>query len=271
MSDQHIDKVRIEVDYFGNIYIRFRDRCYNILFDGQSERGMELDRISTKCSESMRYTLNDYPHLAQHVKRGEIVLSEMTLKGRVTQIMKEMNDEELAEHVDINNFTSHDSSFKEAEFFRIERVKRIEVDNDQESDLDLDDWDIIDNDETYDTSTNIEYRFSEIIDFADIIEPTDSMLHMDPVAIHPHIMFSNMLNVYASHNDTILINGGLDSKLVESNIRRTDEYCSKRLVFYTDGFCKIQYPNTCSIYSKFIYRYGELDLEFIKKIEENNN
>jgi hypothetical protein len=270
------DMIRIEVDYNGNIYIRFKNKFYNILFDDTSITGMNLALISDKEVSNLVSTLEDHPQIKQYVKKGTISLSDVTLKGRVTQIMSQMDPEEFKEQLEINQFTNYDSSFKESEFFRIEKYKKNNIDSgESDTDTDDNDWDITNKEETYVIGSEIEYRFSGITNHIDKSETEESK---DDISsdiseckypmIGSSIMFSNMLNDSLAYNDTIMIKGDMNSKIVVSNIQKTDKYCTKRLIFYTDGMCKIQYTNTCTIYSKLMYNDEQLDLEFIKKIDE---
>lgn len=265
--------VRIEADYKGNIYLRFRDRCYNVLFDSHDrcETGIMLDPISSVTVQNAIMLLDDHKHLAKYVKRGKIVLSDMTLKGRVTQIIAKMDSEEFNEHAENNLFTSFDSTFKESEFFRIEKLNKDDKgDNDgcEESD-DFDDWDLLDTEEIYTTNSDLDYRFSDVVAY-NHYEYDNKCADCNDLQISPSIMFSNMLNDQSAHNNTIMIKGDTASKIVISNIQRTDGYCVKRLVFYTNGVIKIQYPNTHTIYSKIVYKNKKLELQQIKKVYETD-
>ena len=118
--------------------------------------------------------------------------------------------------------------------------------------------------------SELEYRFSGVVNYEDSNDNDNDNEKRYLTLSHP-MMFSNMLNDLSGHYDTIMIKGGIESKIVVSNVQRTDGYCTQRLVLYTDGICKIQFPNTYTFYSKIVYDNGLLSLEFIKKIDESSD
>jgi len=195
---------------------------------------------------------------AQHALKGKIVLSDSTLKGRVTQVLAELDPEERDNEAELNMLSSCGTTFNEEAFFRIERFNVDDPDNlcDEH-----DDWDIMDTDEKYPTSDDLEYRFSGIEDYSDqLCNSTDDMIEFEPV-----IHFSNMLHDSMAHNDTLMIRGGTKSKIVTSCVQRTDRFCTRRLIFYSDGYIKLQFPASHIIHLRIVRNGDDIEVEQISR------
>jgi hypothetical protein len=258
--------IRVEVDYNGNIYLRYRQRIYNIFFDEKSENGIELAPISETTYEELMQIADDHPHLADHVIRGKIVLSDSTLKGRVTQVLSELDPEELDDEAEQNMLNHGAHGFKEESFFRIVRC-----DGDNEDDLE-NDWDIMDTDERYTISHDLEYRFSGVKEVGDgkpesieskSAENDTGLCFSDEIYFAPHLSDS------MSHNDTLMIRGGRESKIITSCVQRTDRFCTRRLFFYSEcGEIKVQFPSSHSVRLRVVAEKGQLTLELIDRYRE---
>lgn len=264
-----LNEVRVEVDYNGNTYLRYQGRIYNIFFDFESQNGISISEISDSLYTELYNMLDDHSYMANHVMKGKIVLSDSTLKGRVTRVLSELDAEELDKETDKNSLNSLNMTFKEEEYFRVVKLSEdngLEDDRLEDDGLE-DDWDITDTEERYPISQDLEYRFSGIKNF----EPHNPTNIRKVMTFTPEIYFSDILNEMLSHNDTLMIRGGRDSKFVVSSIQRTDGFCTKRLVFYSDiGEIKVQYPSSHSIYLRIIKTDQGLDLEFIERETVHN-
>lgn len=253
------NEIRVEVDYNGNTYLRYQNQVYNIFFDFESKNGIAISQISDSSYAELSGILEDNPHIARHAMKGKIVLSDSTLKGRVTRVLAELNSEELDKETDLNMLSAHNTTFKEEEYFRV--VKMNEDDGLEDDGLE-DDWDITDTEEKYWISQDLEYRFSGVKNF----ESHNPINVRKVMAFVPEIYFSDLLNEIPSHNDTLMISGGRDSKIIVSSVQRTDGFCTKRLIFYSDiGEIKIQFPSSHTIRLRVIKTDKELDFEFINR------
>lgn len=256
------NKIRVEVDYNGNTYLRYGRQVYNIFFDEKSQKGIEISPIPEETYRELRSILEDHAHLADHIIKGEIVLSDSTLKGRVTQVLSELDPEELDEETEQNMLNRGNIGFNEESFFRIVRC-----DDDDDDDLE-NDWDIMDTDEKYSISNDLEYRFSGVK------ESTNS--NSDPVSMvggslcfGDKIFFAPHLSECMSHNDTLMIRGKRDSKIVTSCVQRTDGFCTRRLIFYSEcGEIKVQFPSSHTIRLRITTGEDGLGTELIERYRE---
>jgi hypothetical protein len=267
--DKNSEYIYVEVDYKGNIYIRFLGVLYNVLFDMSQDNGFTLNRLSQNTVTELKETFLDNSHLQKYVKKGDIHLSDITLKGRVTQIIKNMDPEEYSEHSEQNNFTSFDSTYDEANFFRIQKHKKIYSDSNSDSELESDSDSDLDNYLDF-ASTDNEYIFCDIKYRDNVIDDKSSVDYKNnaEISIHPYIIFSDMLNCYSAYNDTLMIKGNEESKIVTSCIQSLNGFCSCRIIFFSNNIIKIQYPNSFTVYSKFIFDGESLKLHKIKKVKD---
>lgn len=258
------NKARIEVDYNGNTYIRFGNQIYNIFFDPNSQNGIEISPISNNQLKELTNLCLEYSYMKKHLIKGKIILSDSTLKGRVTKVLSELNADELDEETELNMLNALNKSFVEESFFRI--VKETNNLDDLENDWE-DDWDIGDTDEKFATSHDLEYRFSGIKEYEEpiLFTPTND----NTIKFETDIYFSNVLGEMKSHNDTLMIRGQRDSKIVTSCVQRTDGFCTNRLIFYSEsGHIKVHYPSNQTIFLRIIKTDSGLNLEFINKLKD---
>jgi len=257
-----MSEIRVEVDYNGNTYIRYGQKVYNIFFDVDSHNGIEIIQITDSAYKELVNILEDNSHIANHIIKGKIVLSDSTLKGRVTQMLSELETEDLDDEVEHNLLNSLDMTFKEEGFFRVVRCD----DDDDENDL-QNDWDIVDTEEKYNISSDIEYRFSDVNVKPSIDNVRVQSNRENVMRFSDHIFFARYLSEMLAHNDTIMIRGGNDSKFVTSCVQKTDGFCTRRLVFYSDCCeIKVQFPSSHSIRLRVVDIDGDLNLEFIERI-----
>jgi len=246
--------VYIEADYNGNIYLRFEDQVYNVLLDASN---LTLAPLTPDARNALRSIMLDHPHLKTHTKIGNVILSDITLKGRVSKVLKNMDQDEYTEHAESNNFTSV-SSFIEEEYYRIQKIPNTDADSDYDSDYDSD----LDSDDMDDR-----YIFCDLQDMQDRQDRQAQTEQTDTetgIRLWPYIVFSDMLNDCMAHYDTLMIKGGTSSKIVTSCVQNQCTYNSCRIVFYSDGVVKIHYPGSCSVYSKIGVEDNNLTLEQIK-------
>jgi hypothetical protein len=247
------NEVRVEVDYVGNTYLRFQGRTYNVFFDCKSQTGIEISRISESTYSELAMICEDHSHMADHTLKGEIMLSDSTLKGRVTQVLADLDPEELGDEAEMNMLNGHNTTFREEAFFRIQKI------------VDDDDWDDInDTIDKYTVSSDIEYRFSGITNYIREGEADNCAVGTE-LRFCPGIYFSNLLNDTASYNDSLMIKGGRSSKVVTSSVQRTDGFCTRRLIFYSDGEIKIQYPSSHIIHLRMVWNGEDIELHCINR------
>lgn len=275
-TGKNTEYIYVEVDCKGNIYIRFLDIVYNILFDMSQDNGFILNKLSQNTVTELKETFLDNNHLQKYVKKGNIHLSDITLKGRVTQIIKNMDPEEYNEHSEQNNFTSFDSTYNEADFFRIQKQKQnkehndsdLDADSESDSDSDLENYlDFASTDNEY-IFCDIKNRDSSITNKTDKDNTNNKDNDNTNISIYPYIVFSDMLNCYSAYNDTLMIKGNEESKIVTSCIQSINGFCSCRIIFFSNNIIKIQYPNSFTVYSKFIFDGESLKLHKMKKVKD---
>jgi hypothetical protein len=242
--------VYIEADYNGNIYLRFKDQAYNVLLDALN---LTLAPLTPDARNALRSIMLDHPHLKMHTKMGKVILSDITLKGRVSKVLKNMDQDEDAEHAESNSFASV-SSFIEEEFYRIQKIPNSSTGSDYDLDSDSDDMDD-------------RYIFCDLQDMQEQEQKQRQTEQTDTetgIKLWPYIVFSDMLNDCMAHYDTLMIKGGTSSKIVTSCVQNQCTYNSCRIVFYSDGVVKIHYPGSCSVYSKICIKDGGITLDRIK-------
>lgn len=273
------NKVRVEVDYNGNTYLRLNDRIYIIFFDSENRNGIELSPISDSQYIELSELCQDYSYMSKHLIKGKIILSDSTLKGRVTKVLSELESEELDEETNQNMLNSHDNTFVEESFFRIVELPGNQINNDDQNDNSDyndwdDDWDIDNTDEKIATSHEIEYRFSGVKNYErqKFIKSNNQISNEtsnETLKFETSVYFSNILSEMKSHNDTLMIRGQRDSKIVTSCIKRTDGFCTKRLIFYSDsGHIKVHFPSSHSVYVRIVKNNSNLNIEFVDRITD---
>lgn len=248
---------QVEIDYNANIYFRHTSLniYYIVCFDMDTENGIVLERMTPASIHASRELAQDYAYFEKHMKRGKIILSDMTLKGRVTQVLEGMDNEEFDNVAEQHQFTTYDSTFKENDFFRIEQIKKsVDTDDDlQDSDDSQDSQDSDDSDWGEDDDPEEDYIFSGV-------SSGDKSYG---------IILSSLLCDSMAYNDTLMIRGGIDSKVITSCIQRADSYCTQRLIIYSNGFVKVQYPGTKSILCQIVCDKEGIALRHIEKINES--
>lgn len=250
-------KIRVEVDYNGNTYLNYGGRYYNIYFDPESETGVEISSISDQSYDELSSIYTDHTHLAQYVIRGKIVLSDSTLRGRAAQVLAELDPEELEDELEQNMLNGHHVTYPEQNFFRIERLDGDVGEND--------DWDIMDNEDRYSTSNDLEYRFSGVEEN----EKNEMDNYEDGVGFVDRIFFARVLSELPAHNDTLMIRGDRNGKVVTSCVQRTDGFCTRRLVFYSEsGIIKVHYSSSHSVWVRVQSDGTNLSLEMIDRKDD---
>lgn len=216
-----MDDYEVQIDYNANVYLHHKsqDTYYIVCFDIDSDEGISLRKLSPQIVKASRELCDEYSYMAKHIQYGEIMLSDMTLKGRVTKVINKMDEDEFDVMVENYDVASVDMPIKEHEYFTIRKVHN-------EDEEEWDDWENEDENVNQEAFIFCGVGDGEMISLSDLLCDTESQ------------------------TDVMMIRGGLKSKVVTSCIQQSNQFCSQSLVFYSDGYVKIQYPYTKTVILK---------------------
>jgi hypothetical protein len=198
-------KLYVQTDYFGNIYLKYEKDYYLVLMGMDYESGLELVQI--KNPDTLRKNLEDLSTIKKNIKSGTIKSDYTTLRGKASEAINNMTDEEIDEYATNNEFMNYDPEFTERKFF----------------------WVQYDNvDETLEGEEDEYYYLNNVIEENEM-NNTAGMVYSDLQLLTPGTF------------DTILIDGDMNSKNVVSNTERIDGSCTCRLTIYTAGYFRANF------------------------------
>ena len=209
---------RIYMDYHGNVYLVYNDITYLIsLNTDKSSSPIELLPIKN-INIFKKHYLNNIQH-ESNKKCGKIILSNNTLKGKASENIDKMTDEEREDYIMKNEYFTFDISMYEKNYYRIKN-------DDDNSD---DDNDILIEDNVNDEYTFNQHSYSQnCINFAELLCPS-----------------------YSTYN-TIYIDGNLSSKNVITTIEKKNNYCPFIITIYSTGYIRANFIER-SIMTKLMY------------------
>lgn len=199
------EKVYLQTDYLGNIYLKHNDTYYIVSLDVYSVAGIELTKI--KNPKKFRETLIDSKFLKTAIKSGVIKTDNITLRGKAYDTLTMMTEEERAEYMDKNDFMVCDDSCQEKKYFWVEYK---DEDESLEDDIDDDFW-------------------------LNGISETDA----DEGMQYSDLLFSN-----SGTFEVIMIKGDVNSKKVIANTEKKNGFCINHLIVYTSGKFKANFVDT---------------------------
>lgn len=207
----------LQTDYFGNIYLKHKDKYYTVSLDSYESSGIELNRIEKP--DVFRKNLIESRFLKNAIKTGVIKANSTSLSGKVYESMNDMTEEELEEYMSKNNFSTFDSSFHEKKHFWVQY--------DEE-------------DEPLEGTEDDGFYLNGIYDGDYIPDNLDQTQEQEKAQVQAQeqgqgICYSDLLAYCPGSFDTILMQGDMSSKRVLSNTERIDGYCTTRLTVYTSG------------------------------------
>ena len=136
------------------------------------------------------------------------------MRGKAKDNIGQMDDESKQDYMSNNNdYMSHDEFFSEGSYYWTEKHEKNEKDEISDEYFDL-----VDN----------EFIFNDVNENRSQPEPNK-------------INSINILMNYLASHDTIVIAGNIESKIVTSSCEKADNFCSQRVVFYTDGYVKTNF------------------------------
>lgn len=198
------NKTFYHVDLQGNSYIKHNDDYYMIFIDidYQDKGGVELMRINNV--NVYKQLFLDNMSIRNSIKKGVIKSSELTLKGKTIDHIKNLNDDAAEVFLEKNDYSISDSICNEKKYFRVT----------------YDEDNFVDEDEIDDS-----YYFNGVVCDNDI-------------GNIPGIIHSDLLCEQSGNFDVVMIKGDMQSKNIISSIERVDGYSIKNLVVFTSGFFK---------------------------------
>lgn len=232
-------KLILQVDFIGNVYFKYGEDYYIISLDldaqnksnqnSNSDTGIELTKI--KNPSYFRDILIDSNHFKSAVKSGIINASDMTLRGKAHQTMKNMTDDEKDEYLEKNDYMDYDDGCVEKRYFW---VKYEDEDNED--------------DEHY---------------------YINGAVNESEVGISYGMVYSDLLALYPGTFEVIMIQGDHNSKKVISSTEKMNGFNSGlRLIVYTGGYVKVSFMDK-SILSKIYFDNTDSD-STIKIIKINS-
>ncbi len=185
-------------DLLGNIYIKHKDIYYYVTMDIDS--GLVLEKI-TNTTRFKKY-FEDNKDMVKYVSSGVIKSGKGTLRGKISETIDGMNEEDKT----IDDFANYDSSFNERDFYRVNYE---------------------DNEDDEEDHLVLKYYFNNV--------------NLENEEKHIGLRLCDLCLFGDGTFDTIYIDGPLTSKFVVSTIERKDGYCTKRLTIYSDGVFKANF------------------------------
>ncbi|VBB17875.1 hypothetical protein YASMINEVIRUS_338 [Yasminevirus sp. GU-2018] len=199
--------VIVNVDYLGNIYLKHGDSYYIVGVDQYSSSGVELTKI--KSPDVFRRNLLDSKYLRNAIKSGVIKANSLTLRGKVSETISDMTDEERADYMDKNEYALNSMGCEEKRYFWVKYENQEELDEGEENDG---------------------FYINGAVDPVDINNGSLSGM-----------VYSDLLAVTPGTFETILVDGDIGSKRVVSNTERIDGYSTAHLTIYTSGKIKANF------------------------------
>lgn len=200
------EKIYLQTDYLGNIYLKHNDTYYIVSLDNYNESGVELTKI--KNPKKFRETLLDSKFLKIAIKSGIIKTENITLRGKAYDALTTMSEEEREEYMSKNDFMVCDDGCEEKKYFWVEYND--DDNNDDDGDNDDDFW----------LNGISENNSCEGMQYSDLLFPIPGTF------------------------EVIMIKGDLNSKRVMSNTEKKNGYCTNHLIVYTSGKFKTNFVDT---------------------------
>lgn len=230
-------KLILQVDFVGNVYFKYGNDYYIISLDVPNKNnettnnntGIELTKI--KNPSYFRDILIDSNYFKTAVKAGVINASDMTLRGKAHQTMKNMTDDEKDEYLEKNDYMDYDDGCVEKRYF----------------------WVKYDDDDSDDDD---HYYINGAVDESEVGNSYG-------------MVYSDLLALYPGTFEVILIHGDHNSKKVISSTEKMNGFNSGvRLIVYTGGYVKVSFMDM-SILSKICI--DNTDSESMIKIIKTNS
>lgn len=212
-NQENHKRLILQIDFIGNVYFKYGNDYYIISLDissntnisSNTDTGIEITKI--KNPSYFRDILIDSVHFKTAIKSGVINASDMTLRGKAHQTMKNMTDDEKDDYLEKNDYMDYDDGCLEKRYFWV----RYE-DEDNEDD------------ENYYINGAVEES---------------------EVGKSQGMVYSDLLALYPGSFEVILIQGDHNSKKVISNTEKMNGFNSGlHLIVYTGGFVKVSFMNT---------------------------
>lgn len=197
---------QVQTDYCGNIILKFNDEYYIIILDSTLKNGAIINKI--KCPDRLRKNLQSNLSIINEYKSGKIHSTPKSLRGLTRQTLSDMNDEERDDYMTKNNFYVDHQNFTEGQYY----------------------WTSYENNDDL-----LECEEDDGFYLNGIISSDESDMGING------IVKSDILLYTPGTFDTILMIGNLESKYVASTLERIDEYCTNRLIIYSEGYIKINF------------------------------
>lgn len=204
---QNNEKVFVQTDFMGNIYLKHGDQYYTVSLDSYQPSGVELNLINKP--DIFRMNLVESKYLRDAVKSGVIKANSSSLAGKAYESMTDMTEEDMDEYMSKNNFSNFDTSFHEKKYYWIQYKEE---------------------DEPMEEEENDEFYLNGISEGS-----------------QPGIMYSDLLSYSSGSFDTIMIQGDTASKNVVSTTERIDGYCVARLTIYTSGHLRSNFMDSSKL------------------------
>ena len=197
---------QVQTDYCGNTILKFNNEYYIIILDATLPNGATINKI--KCPDRFRKNLQANLNIINEYKSGKIHPTSKSLKGLTRQTLSDMNDEERDDYMTKNNFYIDHQNFTEGQYY----------------------WTSYENDDDLlECEEDDGYYLNGIISSDDSDKGVNGIVKSDILLYTP--------GTFA----TILMIGNLESKYVASTLERIDEYCTSRLIIYSEGYIKINF------------------------------
>jgi hypothetical protein len=112
------EKVSLQTDLNGNIYLKHNNEYYIVSLDPTSCVGIELTKI--KNPKKFRENLMESGLTKASIDKGTIRTDNITLRGRAYDTLNTMSEEERADYMDKNEFIVSDDGCKEKRYFWVD-------------------------------------------------------------------------------------------------------------------------------------------------------
>lgn len=209
VTDQY---VKLHIDILGNTYLKHNETYYIVSIDEYIPSGVELTKI--KNPNIFRKRLIEENNLKQGMKIGKINNNNTTLRGKASESISNMTDEEKNEHMEQNEYLANDGCCEEKKYFWVKYNDGKEIfDGDDEDD-----------------------DFDEGFYFNDLVNESD--IGVTDVTDVQGIIHSDLLSPVPGSFEVIMIHGDIGSKRVVSSISKIDGYWSAILTVFTSGKLK---------------------------------
>jgi len=204
---QKDEKVYLQTDYQGNIYLKHNDQYYIVSLDSYTDSGVELNKIYKV--DAFRKNLMESQFLQRAVRSGVIKANNSSLAGRAYESLNDMTDDEREEYMAKNDFSNFDPGYHERKYFWVQYKE---------------------DDEPLEGEEDDSFYLNGISE-GSYPDQKQALVQGQGQGM----MYSDLLSMSPGSFDTILIQGDTASKRVISNTERVDGYCTARLTVYTSG------------------------------------